>query len=40
MEKYEMLEMEVIAFDADDIIVTSGGTMGPEIPAGVVNIGE
>ena len=24
MEKYEALEMEVIRFDADDVIVTSG----------------
>ena len=25
MEKYEALEMEVIRFEAEDVIVTSGG---------------
>ena len=33
METYESIEMEIIKFDAEDIIVTSGsGTEGPEGP--------
>ena len=34
MEKYEALEMEVIAFDAEDVITASGDTELPEIPIG------
>ena len=30
MEKYEALEMEVIAFDAEDVITTSGDVETPE----------
>ena len=38
MEKYEELEMEIIVFAEEDVIVTSGGedtekpTEGPEAP--------
>ena len=31
MEKYEELTMEVIEFDAEDVITTSGDTEGPDI---------
>ncbi len=31
MEKYEALEMEVIAFACEDVITTSGDTETPEI---------
>ena len=35
MEKYEVLEMEVIAFDTEDVITTSGGDIElPEQPIG------
>ena len=35
MEKYEALEMEVIKFDMEDVITTSGGdTYTPEIEIG------
>lgn len=35
MEKYEALEMEVIEFDAEDVITTSGGDIElPEEPIG------
>ena len=35
MEKYEVLEMEVIEFDTEDIITTSGGDIElPEEPIG------
>ncbi len=35
MEKYEALEMEVIEFDTEDVITTSGGdTELPEEPIG------
>ena len=30
MEKYEELEMEVIVFDTEDVIATSGGVETPE----------
>ncbi len=40
MEKYVELEMEVIAFDSEDVITTSGGLRNdptfPEIPIGGV----
>ena len=32
MEKYETLEMEVIAFDEEDVIATSGEVETPEVP--------
>ena len=31
MEKYENLEMEVIQFETDDVITTSGPTELPEV---------
>ena len=31
MEKYEALEMEIIVFEEDDVIVTS--VLGPVVPA-------
>ena len=31
MEKYEALEMEVITFDTEDVITTSGEAETPEI---------
>lgn len=35
MEKYEALEMEVIEFDTEDVITTSGGDVElPEEPIG------
>ena len=35
MEKYEALEMEVIKFDMEDVITTSGGPVElPELPIG------
>ena len=35
MEKYEALEMEVIEFDTEDVITTSGGEFElPEQPIG------
>lgn len=35
MEKYEALEMEVIEFDTEDVIKTSGGDIElPEEPIG------
>ena len=35
MEKYEALEMEVIKFDMEDVITTSGGDVElPEIEIG------
>ena len=35
MEKYEVLEMEVIEFDTEDVIITSGGDIElPEQPIG------
>lgn len=35
MEKYEALEMEVIEFDTEDVITTSGGDIElPEEPIG------
>lgn len=35
MEKYEALEMEVIEFDMEDVITTSGGDIElPEEPIG------
>ena len=35
MEKYEALEMEVIEFDTEDVITTSGGDIElPEQPIG------
>lgn len=35
MEKYEVLEMEVIEFDTEDVITTSGGDIElPEEPIG------
>ena len=30
MENYEALEMEVITFDTEDVITTSGGVETPE----------
>lgn len=32
MEQYEALKMEIITFEAEDIIVTSGGGEGNEWP--------
>ena len=32
MEKYEELEMEVITFDSEDVITTSGDVETPEVP--------
>ena len=32
MEKYEALEMEVIEFDTEDVITTSGGGGDIELP--------
>ena len=32
MKKYEELEMEVITFDSEDVITTSGGVETPEVP--------
>ena len=32
MDKYEELEMEVIAFEAEDVIATSGGSETYEVP--------
>ena len=29
MKKYEMLEMEIVVFDTEDVITTSGGGKGP-----------
>ena len=35
MEKYEALEMEIIEFDTEDVITTSGGDIElPEQPIG------
>ena len=34
MEKYEVIEMEVIRFDAGDVIMTSGDVEMPEQPIG------
>lgn len=34
MEKYEVLEMEVIEFDTEDVITTSGDIELPEEPIG------
>ncbi len=31
MEKYEVLEMEVIEFDSEDVITASGDDVGGEI---------
>lgn len=31
MEKYEAVEMEVIVFESEDVITTSGDTDTPEI---------
>ena len=32
MEEYKALEMEVITFDVEDIITTSGDIQTPEVP--------
>ena len=34
MERYEVLEIEVIEFDTEDIITTSGDVEMPEQPIG------
>ena len=34
MEKYEVIEMEVIRFDAEDVITTSRDVEMPEQPIG------
>ena len=31
MEKYEDLEMEVVYFDTEDVIITSGGDWGEDM---------
>ncbi len=34
MDKYKVLEIEVVRFDAEDVITTSGDTEMPEQPIG------